>query len=62
MIVGTYVLGFGISVAVMGHQAFWGMVMSFTFVPWGLLIVMLALRWRSSPSWVKEDIIALRLS
>jgi hypothetical protein len=55
MVTGGAVAGFGIFTAVEGPQSAWGLLMDASFVFWGLVIVIVALRWRSTSSWARED-------
>ncbi len=62
MAAGALVLGFGLFDAAGGHHAYWVMGMDASFVFWGLVFVIAALRWRSSSSWAQEHLDSLRLS
>ena len=55
MLTGGAVTGFGIFTAVEGPQSAWGFLMDASFVFWGLVFVIAALRWRSNSSWARED-------
>jgi hypothetical protein len=46
MVTGGAVAGFGIFTAVEGPQSAWGLLMDASFVFWGLVFVIAALRWR----------------
>jgi hypothetical protein len=55
MLTGGAVTGFGIFTAMEGRQSAWGFLMDASFVFWGLVFVIVALRWRSNSSWAQED-------
>jgi hypothetical protein len=55
MLTGGAVTGFGIFTAVEGPQSAWGFLMDASFVFWGLVFVIVALRWRSNSSWARGD-------
>ncbi len=55
MVTGGAVTGFGIFTAVEAPHSAWGFLMDASFVFWGLVFVIVALRWRSNSSWVRED-------
>jgi len=54
MVTGGAVTGFGIFTAAEGFGP-WGLMMDASFVFWGLVFVIVALRWRSNSSWARED-------
>lgn len=62
MIAGSLVGGVGLFRAAAGHHSFWGVAVDAGFVFWGMVLVLAALRWRSSSSWAREHLNSLRLS
>ena len=51
----------GFSIAA-GHSSPWAFVWGTSFVLWGMALMILALRWRSSSAWSKDRIDSLGLS
>jgi hypothetical protein len=62
MAAGGLVAGVGLFGAAQGHDSLWGAAMDASFVFWGLVFVVVALRWRSSSSWAQEHFSSFRLS
>jgi len=62
MVAGGLAFGVGLFRAAAGHHSFWAVAMDASFVFWGLVLVVVALRWRSSSSWAEEHLSSLRLS
>ena len=62
MAAGGMAAGAGLFGAAQGHDNLWGAAMDASFVFWGLVFVIVALRWRSSSSWVREHFNSFRLS
>jgi len=62
MAVGSVAAGLGVFGEASGHHSPWGIVSDASFVFWGIIFVMLALRWRSSSSWPRERFDSLGLS
>lgn len=62
MVVGSIVLGVGVFSAAVGHHSFWAFARDASFVFWGLIAVVAALRWRSSASWPREHFNSLHIS
>ena len=62
MVAGGLAFGVGLFRAAAGHHSFWAVAIDASFVFWGLVLVVVALRWRSSSSWAEEHLSSLRLS
>jgi len=62
MIAGAFALGAGLVRATAGHHSVWAMAMDASFVFWGLVLVIAALRWRASSSRAQQHFDSLRLS
>ena len=62
MAVGSLVAAVGLFRAVVGHHSIWGVAIDASFVLWGMVLVIVVLRWRSSSSWAREDVNSLHLS
>jgi hypothetical protein len=62
MVAGGLAAGAGLFGAARGHHSLWGEAMDASFVFWGLVFVIVALRWRSSSSWAREHFNSFRLS
>jgi len=59
---GSLVAGGGVFGEASGHHSFWGVARDACFVFWGIVLVFLAFRWRSSLSWAREHVNSLGLS
>jgi hypothetical protein len=59
---GSVAAGLGIFGEASGHQSPWGVARDASFVFWGIIFVILALRWRSSSYWPREHFDSLGLS
>ncbi|HEX7680628.1 MAG TPA: hypothetical protein VF713_21015, partial [Thermoanaerobaculia bacterium] len=62
MVAGGVAFGTGLVRAAAGHHSFWSVATDASFVFWGLVLVIAALRWRSSSSWAREHFNSLHLS
>jgi hypothetical protein len=62
MVAGGLAFGAGLVRAVAGHQSFWAVAMDASFVFWGLVLIIAALRWRALSSWARQDFNSLHLS
>jgi hypothetical protein len=62
MVAGGLAFGVGLFRAVAGHDSFWAVTMDASFVFWGIVLVVVALRWRSSSSRARKHFNSLRLS
>jgi len=62
MVAGGLAFGAGLFRAAAGHHNLWAVAMDASFVFWGLVLVVVALRWRASSSWAQEHFTSLRLS
>jgi len=61
MVAGAFALGMGgFSIAV-GHSSPWAFVWDTAFVFWGMVFLIVALRWRSSSAWSRDRIDSLGL-
>jgi hypothetical protein len=54
--VGSVAAGLDIFGEASGHHNPWGVSRDASFVFWGIIFVILALRWRSSSSWPREQL------
>ncbi len=59
---GSVIAGAGLFGEASGHHSFWGVAIDTSFVFWGIVLVFLAFRWRSSWSWAGEHFNSLGLS
>jgi hypothetical protein len=62
MVVGAIALGTGGSSIALGHSSPWAFGWDTCFVFWGMVFLIVALRWRSSSAWSKDRIDSLGLS
>lgn len=62
MVVGSFLVGFGIYAETLGHSSLWAVAMFASFAFWGILLVVAALRWRSSSASARERDDTLSLS
>lgn len=62
MVTGAIALGTGGFSIASGHSSPWAFVWGSSFVLWGMALMILSLRWRSSSAWREDRIDSLRLS
>jgi hypothetical protein len=58
---GALALGMGLY-SLVGHSTVWGIGMVASFIIWGFVLLIFALRWRASASWDSDHLNFLRLS
>jgi len=58
---GALALGLGLY-SLVGHNTVWGIGMAASFIIWGFVLLIFALRWRASASWASDHLTFLRLS
>jgi hypothetical protein len=61
MVGGALALGMGLY-SLVGHSTIWGIGMAASFIFWGLVFLIFALRWRASAAWASDHLNFLRLS
>jgi hypothetical protein len=61
MVGGALALGMGLY-SLVGHSTVWGIGMAASFIIWGFVLLIFALRWRASASWASDHLNFLRLS
>lgn len=61
MIGGALALGMGLY-SIASHTTVWGIGLAASFMIWGLILLVFALRWRASSSWASDHYTFLRLS
>lgn len=61
MLGGALALGMGLY-SLVGHSTIWGIGMATSFIIWGLVLLIFALRWRASAAWATDHLNFLRLS
>ena len=59
MVAGALALGVGLY-SIVGHSTVWGIGMAASFILWGLILLIFALRWRASTAWASDHFTFLR--